>query len=159
MVVVSLSGCSVPAPVYGLRPEYPSAHLDIMSTPPAVAFVEVDTLQPTLRWEPFPNMEDRENDRNGRLTVIRDVTYDLKILGTERDYPTKVLYARSDLREPSHRVEMPLLPEAKYFWTVRARFTLDGVTRVTPWSQILGGYSSEVVVPSRYYFGLKTPSR
>jgi hypothetical protein len=32
------------------------------------------------------------------------------------------VYARSELPEPSHQVETPLLPSAKYFWTVRARF-------------------------------------
>jgi hypothetical protein len=69
------------------------------------------------------------------------------------------VYARSELPEPSHQVETPLLPSAKYFWTVRARLMLDGVTRVTPWARILGSGSSDVVAPSRYYFGLKTPAR
>ena len=158
MVVVALSGCALPAPVYGLRPEYPTAMLDNSGTPKA-AFVKVDTLQPTLRWESFPDADARKNDRDGRLNWIHDVRYDLRILGAENDHPTEVIYARSELPEPSHKVETPLLPAAKYFWTVRARFTLDGVTRVTPWARIHGSGSSDVVVPSRYYFGLKTPAR
>jgi len=55
--------------------------------------------------------------------------------------------------------ETPLVPAAKYFWTVRARFLLDGITRVTPWAQIRGSGFSDLVVLNRYYFGLKTPSR
>ena len=159
-MVVALSGCTLPAPVYGLRPAYPTASLATSLLDPntrRVAFVEVDTLQPTLRWEPFPDADARKDDRDGRLNRIRDVSYDLRILGAEHDYPTEVLYARSELPEPSHKVETPLMPAAKYFWTIRARFTLDGVTRVTPWARILG--SNDVVVPSRYYFGLKTPTR
>jgi len=157
MVVGALSGCALPAAVYGLRPEYPSAMLDFIE--PKVAFVEVDSLQPTLRWEPFPDAETRKGDRDGTLSRIRDVTYDLKILPAERNYPAHVVYARSGLAEASHKMETPLLPEAKYFWTVRARFTLDGATRVTPWSRILGRDSSDAVAPSAYYFGLKTPPR
>jgi hypothetical protein len=157
-MAVALSGCALPASVYGLRPEYPTAMLDITSTP-KVAFVEVDSLQPTLRWEPFPDADARKDDRDGRLSRIRDVTYDLQILGAEADYPTEVLYARSELPEASHKLETPLLPAGKYFWTIRARFTLDGITRVTPWARIRGSGSSDFVVPSRYYFGLKTSAR
>ena len=144
--------------MYGLRPEYPTANLDITGTP-KMAFVEVDTVQPTLRWEPFPDADARKADRDGRLNRIRDVSYDLRIFGAEHDHPTEVLYARSELSEPSHKVETALMPAAKYFWTVRARFMLDGVTRVTPWARILGSGSSDFVAPSRYYFGLKTPAR
>lgn len=156
IVVVALSGCAPPVSVYGLRPDYPKPKLDGALR---AAFVEVDTLQPTLRWEPFPDADDRKDDRDGTLNRIREVTYDLKILRAERDYPAQVLYARSGLPEPSHTVDTPLPPSAKYFWTVRARFTLEGVTRVTPWSRIRGIASNDVVVPSPYYFGLKTPSR
>jgi len=117
------------------------------------------TLQPTLRWEPFPAADVRKSDRDGRLNRIRDVTYDLRILWAENEHPTAVFYARSELPEPSHKVETPLVPAAKYFWTVRARFLLDGITRVTPWAQIRGSAFSDLVVPNRYYFGLKTPSR
>ena len=157
-VVVVLSGCTRPAPVYGLRPEYPTASLDLTDTA-KVAFIKVDSLQPTLRWEPFPDADTRKADRDGRLNRVRDVRYDLRILGAENDHPTEVVYARSELPEPSHKLETPLLPAAKYFWTVRARFTLDGVTRVTPWARIRGSGSSDIAEPSRYYFGLKARSR
>ena len=46
-----------------------------------------------------------------------------------------------------HKLETPLSPAARYFWTVRARFKLDGVTRVTPWARIHGSGSSEFVSP------------
>jgi hypothetical protein len=37
-------------------------------------------------------------------------------------------------RHVEHRVESVLAPDSVYMWTVRARFVLDGSTRVTPWS-------------------------
>ncbi|MHB8844328.1 MAG: hypothetical protein ACYC7L_06215 [Nitrospirota bacterium] len=33
-----------------------------------------------------------------------------------------------------HTIEGPLDPASDYYWTVRARFKLDGKTRLTPWS-------------------------
>lgn len=158
IVAVALSACALPASVYGLRPEYPMAFLDISGTPKS-AFVEVETLQPTLRWEAFSDAAARKDDRGGRLNGIRDVSYDLRIFLAEEDHPGDVFYARSELPEPSHKVETPLLPTAKYFWTVRARFMLDGMTRVTPWARIHGSGSSDFVSPSRYYFGLRAPAR
>jgi hypothetical protein len=38
------------------------------------------------------------------------------------------------------------------------RFELNGVTRVTPWEANWGGHSTDLVVPSPFYYGLKTPS-
>ncbi len=59
----------------GLEPQTPGRHYtwDYTST------IFVDSLQPTLRWEAFPRPEDREADREGLLSRISDVTYDLKI--------------------------------------------------------------------------------
>ena len=45
-----------------------------------------------------------------------------------------VVYAREGLPAPWHTVEQPLAPGGRYFWSVRARFELDGRERVTDWS-------------------------
>jgi hypothetical protein len=161
LTLLLLTGCAQPVSVYGLRPEYPKPRLEgsWLSTGRRADFVEVDSLRPTLRWEPFPDSDDRKADHEGMLNRVRNVTYDLKILRAESEYPAQVIYTRSGLPEPSHRPENPLEPSAKYFWTVRARFELDGLTRVTPWGRIRGEGSTDMVVPSPFYFGLKTPSQ
>jgi hypothetical protein len=156
LVLLLLTGCTRPVSVYGLRPEYPKPELNWLGG--EVKFVKVDSRQPTLRWEPFPDADDRNADQDGRLNRVHNVTYDLQIRRAEGDYPAQVIYARSGLPEPSHRPETVLEPSAKYFWTTRARFELDGLTRVTPGGRIRGPGSTDLVVPSPFYFGLATPS-
>jgi hypothetical protein len=75
--------------------------------------------QPTLRWEPFKG---------------DDVTYDLMIWrAADRDLGNLV-YSRERLTQTQHTVEIPLDPQTRYFWTVRARFSANGRTKVTEWS-------------------------
>jgi hypothetical protein len=87
------------------------------------------------------------------------VSYDLKILRAEFDHPSQVVYERFGLPGPSHRVEEPLERSTRYFWTVRARFELNGATRVTPWSRLRFGLATDRAVPSPLYFGLETPAQ
>jgi hypothetical protein len=46
-----------------------------------------------------------------------------------------LVYRREHLTEPIHTLEILLEPNVRYFWTVRARFTVDGKTKVTEWSK------------------------
>ena len=96
--------------------------------PPMVAsriFDQVDlvsivmSLQPTLRWEAF------KGDA---------VTYDLMIWRAEGHNLGNLVYSRERLTEPYHTVEIPLDRLTRYFWTVRARFSTNGRTKVTEWS-------------------------
>ncbi len=76
---------------------------------------EVESLQPTLRWEP--------SRRPG-------VTYDLVVArvdkktsfwkGTERSVGGTV-YRREGLPGTEHRLETPLEPDREYLWAVRER--------------------------------------
>jgi hypothetical protein len=86
----------------------------------------VDSLQPTLEWTQY-----REPD----------VTYDVIIyegvrvkgpysLGGGQLVSGKVVYYRHGLKEPQHRIEEPLKPNAEYRWSVRARRG----DKVTDWS-------------------------
>lgn len=156
LTLLLLTGCAPPVSVYGLRPEYPKPSLAGGAL--RAGFVEVDSLRPTLRWEPFPDADDRKADREGILDRVRHVTYDVKIFRAENDHPAQVIYARRGLPAPTHTLETSLEVSTRYFWTVRARFELDGATRVTPWGRIRGPGSTDLVVPSPFYFGLKTPS-
>ena len=154
VAIVFLTGCAPPVSVYGLRPEYPKARLEHFGS---AGFVRVVTLRPVLQWATFPDADDRKADTDGMLARVRNVTYDLKIFCADQAYPAEVVYARSGIREPAHLLEVALRPDTEYFWTVRARFELDGAVRVTPWSRIRASGSTDVVVPTRFYFGMKTP--
>ena len=159
-----LVGCTRPAPVSGLRPEYPEARSKVLGS--EVPFVKLDSVQPTLRWESFPRPQDHEADKEGLLSRIRNVTYDLKIWRADEksaiEYPAELVYSRRGLPEPWHKLEDPLKPSTKYFWTVRARFELDGQTRITEWGVTEHPQFPQVarlpVVPNPMYYRFKTPS-
>jgi hypothetical protein len=97
-------------------------------------FSTVDSSRPNLRWSGFPRDLDRQNLDPAVLRKIGNVTYDLKIWqeeGCERGLP---VYERSGLAAPEHVVEQTLALASRYFWSVRARFTLDGRPMVTRWA-------------------------
>jgi hypothetical protein len=163
--IIWVTGCASALPVSGLRPEYPEARQK---------FVEVDSPQPTLRWEAFPRPQDRAADIEGVLGRIREVTYDLQIWRADEspvqsvggqqltDYPSELVYFRRSLPVPWHRVEEPLEPSTKYFWAIRARFELDGLPRVTQWGVAAPNVSDPRVVwgplvPSPFHYRFKTP--
>ena len=123
--------------IYGLAPCYPGL------------WDTVDSLQPTLRWEPFPRPADFAVDTTGVMSRVRNVTYDLRIAGPSHPAQaadkTAVVYERRGLTTTFHRLEVPLAPNSgslwpgaprpeNYWWTVRARFDLDGQHRVTQWA-------------------------
>jgi len=161
IVAASCVACVRPYPVIGLRPDYPKP-LD----PKAV-----DSLQPTLRWQRFPREADAKADVDGWLVRIRNVTYDLRVWRTverpfPRPYPAELVYSRDGLAEPVHRVEVVLAPSTSYLWTVRARFELDGQTRVTEWSMLKGPGGRDgstppraPFVPSTAYYEFRTPRK
>lgn len=128
---VTFTGCTFRAPVFGLSPEYPGnlhSFLDKKNV-----YVEIGSLTPTLRWESFPRIMDVQADKEGIMGRIKDVAYDLKIWRSEDDFPVFLIYSGEGLPDPFYKVENLLEPCTKYLWTVRARFELDGQTRVTEW--------------------------
>lgn len=163
VVALALSGCTTPVAVSGLRPESPAAVTSPFphrprSDPMPWAFVEVDSLQPTLRWEPFPRPADLAADPAGPLSRLGAVTYDLRIWRADGAYPADLVYARAGLPAPSHTLEAPLEPAARYFWTIRARFELHGETRVSEWGTYAPG-RTRALVPSPFYYRFRTPGR
>jgi hypothetical protein len=138
----------------GLRPEYPPFEKGSFKL--WGEFVEVDSLQPTLRWQAFPRAEDQDTDKEGNLERVEDVSYELRIWKTVRGYSGRLVYARDGLTTPYHELEEALEPSSKYLWTVRARFVLDGLPQVTEWG--LAGYLLRgTVVPNPSCFRFLTP--
>jgi hypothetical protein len=101
-----------------------------------IRFVQVDSLQPVLKWKSFPTSKDIKEDKTGDLSRVSDVTYELKILRAQDSFQGDIVYTRTELQEPSHKVERPLISLTRYFWSVRVRFKLDDNYRETEW--ILG---------------------
>lgn len=168
LVFILICGCSSVAPTLGLRPEYPENRnrTGSLSHSPEILFVEVDSLQPTFRWETFPRPHDFKADKQGMLSRIKNVTYDLKIWRSENNSLSQVIYNRLGLPTPSHKIEIPLEPCAKYFWTIRARFELDSQVRVTEWGNSQSGeWQGEVYfitprwpgIPNPLLYRFKTP--
>lgn len=98
-----------------------------------ILFVQVDSLQPVLQWKSFPTDKDIKADKTGELSRVSDVTYELKILRAQDSYQGEVVYTRTGLQEPSHRVERSLISLTRYFWSVRVRFRVDDEYRETGW--------------------------
>ena len=142
---ITLGGCIVFDPgAYGIRPEYPQLQFNLLG---GIVYVEVDSLQPELRWEVFPRPQDDQADGEAFSSRVSDVSYELKIWRSDRlpssflvppgpfdrGLPLDLVYSRQALPQPSHRLEEPLEPSTEYLWTVRAQYHLDGHPRLTEW--------------------------
>jgi len=138
-------------PNYGLcwlAPEAPAAVpitvSEVVSAPfkkpgdvcPASAqhFAPVDSLRPTLRWSAFPRPVDRESLAHDTLQRISQVSYELKIWREEDCERGRLVYERGGLALPAHTLEQTLEADRRYFWSVRARFLVDGQPNITRWS-------------------------
>ena len=100
VLMLSFVSCCCGVPVVGLHPEYPPVKKKTFSL--YSEFVEVNSLQPTFRWQPFPGPEDDFADR------IHDVTYELRIWTTVPRRSGKLMYARDGLELASHMLEKGL---------------------------------------------------
>lgn len=149
--------CTHPLPAAGLRP----LPLLMGGWTRGLVARQVDSLQPTLRWEAFPRPEDLTADTDGRLANARRVTYELRIWRAEGEAPGELVYVRADLTEPVHTLDTPLVPDTLYLWTVRARFDLDGQPRVTLWAVLMRTRSDarRTLLPPSDYYQLRTPTQ
>ena len=131
-----LAGCMVNARFNGLKPVTPEYKESFSFVgrydESATLSVEVDSLQPLLRWEAFPRPEYLPGDPGKLIATISDVTYELKIMNLAGG----LLYERKGLTDPYHKVEANLRTGTIYTWSVRAQFDLDGHPKVTRWSSM-----------------------
>jgi hypothetical protein len=124
-------------------------------------WVMVDSLQPTLRWEPFPGTTQAYPGGEIKPFVdvapasVSDVTFHLRIWAVSGGVPAGLVYEREGIAEPFHRLESPLQPNAKYEWSLSQlpcppAYGPDcarGVARQTG------------IIPSPNYFRFKTPKQ
>ena len=86
LAVLLVAGCagSVVA-VAGLQP---------LDPPAVIGAAEVDSLQPTFRWQPFNPDEAFGEDAQETRERLRNVTYDLKIWAGNKGWPGPLVYQR-----------------------------------------------------------------
>ena len=134
---------------YGLAPVEPQ----VIS--PWLTLTGVASLQPTLQWQSFP----REVDVFAAPDImarVRNVRYDLVIAREQNLAPAEIVYRREGLEQAAHKLETPLASGAQYFWTVRARFDLDGRKRVTSWGSTQYSARETWTAPSRHSYRFRT---
>lgn len=142
-------------PSHSLRPVNPKLDGGFFNNPPRPA--KADSLRPTLEWERFPRPYTwaPENSAAARIT---DVTYDLRLYrairryvagGKDTHHRESKIYERVGLVEPAHRPDIELQACTPYFWTIRARFRLDGRVRVSGWTTIRRSGLPGFVTPAR----------
>lgn len=134
----------------------------------AEEFDPEDPYHVTLRWEAFPRAGDYGEVRD-RMT---NITYEIRVwtncggfqpsriaMGSDSSassgFPGDLVYSEDKLPDPVHRISRRLEPNTSYIWTVRARFTLDGKPRVSPWSGA-DSWSRLGVVPNGSYYSFRT---
>lgn len=145
-------GCSTP--IAGLQPYYPPFEKGLFSR--WSKFVEVDSLQPMMRWQPFPRRQDSVLFKAGTPTPLKAITYELRVWKTTDGMSGDEVYARNGMKLPYHKLEKPLESSTRYLWSVRAHFLLNGHRRATEWG--LGGkLVREETVPNPSCFRFITP--
>ena len=121
-------------------------------------FPKVDSLQPILRWGKFPAASDIEADDTKQMDALKDVIYDVRLY----DAASRFLIYDGTSLAPEHKVLTPLSACKRYFWAVRARFSMSGQVRTTEWSGTYNtGYTqcylSTGPAAPRSYYGFSTP--
>lgn len=99
-------------------------------------FAVIDSIQPILKWTEW-NSFSMPTNSSGRefeqLPYKKDIFYDIKVYRIEDDFPVELVYERDNLTDCFHKIECSLSPSTIYFWTVRARFKVDGNDQATKW--------------------------
>lgn len=152
-------GAGLLSVAYGLAPVYPptrGAHASSdFFADRYFLWHDVGTLQPTLQWQAFPRDADRTvmPDEMARVT---HVAYDLLIARERGAAPAEMVYRRTGLAAPVHTLEVQLSADTRFFWTVRARFDLDGRERFTEWGSTNDIARDNIAAPSRYSYRFRT---
>lgn len=143
----------------GLAPLAPETLVHLTGDPFLGRYLEwqaVDSLRPTLRWQGFPRGSDLAM-APAEMARVTQVRYDLLVASEHNLVPVEIVYRRTGLPDAAHALEVALPPASRYFWTVRARFQLDGRERVTPWAGLYVYGAERQTAPSRLSYRFRTP--
>jgi hypothetical protein len=118
-------------------------------------WTEVDAYQPTLSWHDFPRPGDlaKVPQLAGHIGNVR---YDLVVARGHNLAPAGIIYRRDGLRGTSHKLKTELQHATQYFWSVRARFELDGRERVTEWATTLDSMLGRLSSPNSLSYHFRT---
>ena len=149
------------ASAFGLAPLSPPLRGALTGTPLIGRYFPwplAESLRPTLRWQAFPRAGDLRVAPES-MARVRRVRYDLVIAREDDGAPGAVIYRRQGLPHHSHALEHGLASGQRYFWTVRARFELDGREWVSEWGATGtdAAGSRHHVAPSHYAYRFRTP--
>ena len=152
VLAAGATGCGKPALV-GLIPEYPVVRKKWYSL--VTEFVEVDSLAPTFRWQPF-DIALVSPLHPMEPVHVDHVRYEMRIWQTVTNSTGKLVYLQDRLAATEHRIPRSLRPGTRYYWSVRAHFEVNGERRMTEWT--LAGYllRSETV-PNESCLRFQTP--
>lgn len=119
----------------------------------------IDSLLPTLKWEPLPRPVDPALPNADAIANISNVRYDVRIWEVVNDARGPLVAESTDLPEPVYTPGAALKPHTKYFWSFRAHYRFDGAPLRTGWA-ILWRYDTGCVpdpIPDIDYFRFMTP--
>lgn len=147
------------AAAFGLAPLYPrngGQLSDDNFLARQLEWTQVASTRPTLRWQAFPRPSDLAA-APAEMARVSNVRYDLVIAEERHLAPARIVYRGEGLRRPNHSLFKPLASKRYYFWSVRARFTLDGRERVTEWAATHLPASDHMTAPSVWSYRFRTP--
>jgi hypothetical protein len=143
---------------YGLAPIFPATRGGLSGNNlfgRSLDWVQVETLRPTFEWQGFPRESDLR-EAPAEMARVRDIRYELVVASECRFTPCEIIYRREGLEGTRHTIERPLRAGQRYFWTVRARFELDGRDWVTEWGSITPPGRDRLTVPSIHSYRFQT---
>jgi hypothetical protein len=142
----------LPAEMLEDRPALPVNRPHEAAPPPAGHLASGPPLRPTFQW---PSAD--PGLAGSRLTAAPGKPrYDFRLWRVVDGIPRDLVASVDGLSEPRYPLSSDLDPASQYAWTQRARFQLDGKTRVSEWSG-QPGWSRSATVPNRTYARYSTP--
>ena len=99
-------------------------------------FVEISDLEPRFSWEAFPRPFDNFSVHS---VEPKNVSYELRVYeGLKKKnkivLDRKLIYTANNIRQNSYTYPWKLKSCNWYYWTIRARFKLNGIMRTTEWA-------------------------
>jgi len=120
-----------------------------------LAVTRIETAQPEFSWTPLEELLSAPGQPE-LTSLLSHLTYEFRLYTAAEIVlgliPGQLLLERMDLMQPKLQLPSPLESCHTYFWTVRARFRLEGFPRITEWMSMHNA-SGGIVGPWRFRRG------